>query len=324
MLFEIKRLLRITGGRLRFIALLILRAPVDICMTVIQATFLQHAFNAIGKNDSRQLSIVCFTFIIAGLCIFLYNGIVWSIYSSFVVRMEGKLRIKLFERIARFSYERIEAAEQGEWITRLNTDVQMPFSKPIHLPHAVNAILRIGVSSLILWNINPAVFGWVMLFVVPHIITSQLLVARAMPELNKKYLEAMAKNTGDLTIMITSAHVAVLYDAKNYMMQRFEKSSLELLKSKMKILRKNALNTAIAILPFGLGGYFVLLIVSGGWISKGYLTFGDLNAAFQYRLGILTGSMMLINCIISIQASMAGIRRINETMYSKKENRDEG
>lgn len=318
MLREMTKLLRVTGGALKFIILLILRSPVDLCMAAIQAVFLQNAFDAIEQNDAGRLTVVCVAFIVASLCIFLYNGTVWSMYAPFVVRMESKLRVKLFDKISHFSYERMEATTQGEWLTRLNTDVQMPFSQPIHLPHAVNAILRISVSAIVLWKINPAVFGWVMLFVIPHIIVSQFLVARAMPELNEKALEATAKNTGELTALITCADVAWLYNGQDYLMNRFKKSSLALLHAKMRIHKRNALSAAMMPL-FGLGGYLALLIASGTWISDGVLTFGDLTAAFQYRGGVLTGSMMLINCVISIQASMAGIRRINETMAEETE-----
>ena len=140
-----------------------------------------------------------------------------------------------------------------------------------------------------------------------------------MQELNKKSLEATAKNTSEMAAFITCANVALLYDGQNYLMKRFEKSSLELLRAKMKIIKRNSINATIAILPFGLSGYLVLLIISGNWIAQGYLTFGDLTAAFQYRGGVLIGANMLINCIVSIKASMAGIHRINETMYADAE-----
>ena len=319
MLREMKRLIKFTGGGLRFIILLIFRSPVDLCFTAIQAAFLQNAFNAAEHNDAGRLTAACFAFGVANLCVFIYNGTVWSIYAPFVVRMEGRLRIGLFDKITKISYERIEAAPHGEWLTRLNTDVQMPFSQPVHFPHAVNAILRLSVSAAFLWRINPAVFGWVMLFAVPHFIASQLFVARFMRELSKKSLEATAKNTGELTALIACADVALLYDAQVYLLEKFEKSSMELFRAKMKIWKRQALSAAIAVLPFGLSGYLVLLIVSGGWIARGNLTFGDLTAAFQYRLGVFIGANMLINCVASIKASMAGISRINETMGEKTE-----
>ena len=214
MLREMRTLLTFTGSSVKFMFLLLLRCPFDAAMTIINATFLQHAFNAIARNYSAQLAPVCLTFGLASLCLFLYNGTVWSIYAPFVTRMESRLREKLFIKISSFSYERIEAVPQGEWVTRLNIDVQMPFSRPMHLPHAICAIVNISVSAVILWLISPKMFGWVLLFVIPHIAVSQFLIARVMPELNKKSLESTAKNTDELTALITCADVAELYDAQ--------------------------------------------------------------------------------------------------------------
>ena len=152
-----------------------------------------------------------------------------------------------------------------------------------------------------------------LLFVIPHIAVSQLLIARVMQGLNEKSLEATARNTDELTALITCADIAVLYDGQDYLMRRFAQGSQNLIQANMKIRSRNALSSAI--LPiFSMGGYLILLIVSSEWIAKGSFTFGDLTAAFQYRGGVLVGSMMLIRCLISIQASMAGIQRLNETM----------
>lgn len=318
MLREFRKVLKITGNGWRFLFLLLLRSPFDIASTLIQATFLQHAFNAVEANNADGLTAVCLMFGVASLCLFLYNGIVWSIYAPFCARLEGKLRRKLLAKISSLSYERVEATSHGEWLTRLNTDVEAPFSRGFHFPHAACAIVNISVSAIILWRMNPMVFGWVLLFVAPHIVISQLLIARAMPGLNKKSLEATAKNTGEMTALITCADVATLYDAQGYLMNQFEKGSLALWKANMKIRIRKALSTGILPL-FGLGGYLTLLIVSSGWIADGYFTFGDLTAAFQYRGGVLIGSMTLISCLISIQASVAGIRRLNATMAEKTE-----
>lgn len=310
---EMKKLLKITGGGLKFIILLIMRSPVNIYMTVMQALFLQYAFHSVEQNNSEQLRVVCIFFGVASFGIFLYNGTIWSIYSPFVVRMESRLRVKLFEKISKFSFQQIESASHGDWLTRMNSDVQMPFSQPIHLPHAVNAILQICVSSIILWCMNSKIFLLVMLFVIPHILINQFLIARVMPKLNKQSLEAAAKNTDELNALITCADIAMLYDGHDYLIKRFEKSSLNLLQVKMKIRKRNALSDAI--LPmFRISSYLILIIVSSMWIIEGEFTFGDFTAASQYSLGVSLGAMMLINCLISIQASMAGILRINETM----------
>jgi len=318
MLRDYLKVVRMTGDGWKYAILILLRSPVDVLFTWTQASFLQRAFNAVGSADGAGLADACIYFGIATFCVFLYNGVVRVFFAPFCVRMERKLRVKLYARIASFPYERIESLPHGEWLTRLNTDVQMPFSQPVHVPSAACSVVNISVSAIVLWSINPAVFGWVILFVIPHILISQLLIARAMPGLNRQSLEATARNTGELTALITCADVAALYDGQAYLLKRFEESSLDLLKAKMRIVRRNALGAAILPL-FGLGGYLVLLIVSSGWIANGQLTFGGLTAAFQYRGGVLVGSLMLINCLITIQASMAGIRRINETMSDQTE-----
>ena len=312
---EMGNILKITRGGRRFALLVILRSPISIAMTFVNAVFFQQAFNAVVQNSGSRLTIACIFFGVASLCTFLYNGTVWSVCAApLVANMESRLRIMLFNKISSLSYERIEALPQGEWMTRLNTDVQAPFSEA--WPHTAIAVVNISVSSVILWLLNPAVFGWILLFVIPHILFSHFFIARAMQGLNKKSLEATAKNTDELTALITCADVAALYDGYGYLLKRFEKSSLDLFRSNMKIRTRNALSAGILPL-FGLGGYLTLLVVGSGWIAGGRLTFGDLTAAFELRGGVLLGSLTLINCLISIQASMAGVRRLNETMAEK-------
>jgi ABC-type multidrug transport system fused ATPase/permease subunit len=318
MIHEYRKILKATGSGWRFVFLLLLRSPFDMVSTWIQATFLQHAFNAVGQNDGISLSYVCLLFGIESLCLFLYNGTVWSIYAPFCARLEGKLRVKLFDKISSFSFARMESSSNGEWLTRLNLDVEAPFSRGFHFPHAACAIVNISVSAMILGRMNPAVLSLVLLFVVPHIALSQLLIVRAMSGLKKKSIALTAKNTSEMTALVTCADVAALYDGQEYLIQRFEQSSLALWKANMRICARNALGAGIVPL-FGLGGYLTLLIVSSKWIAGGGFTFGDLTAAFQYRSGILVGSMVLISCMISIQASMVGVRRLNETMMEKTE-----
>ena len=323
MLDEYIKLLRAIGKGWTFLFLLILRAPFDIASTIINAMFLQYAFDAVNQGDAAWLAYVCMMFGFASLCLFLYNGVVWSIYAPFAARMEGMLRMKLYNKILSFSYMRVEATTRGEWLTRLNADVEMPFSRAVHLPHAACAIFNIIVSAIILWLINPAVFGWVIAFTAPHIAVSQLLVARAMPGLSKKSLEATAVNTEALAAFITCSDIAALYDGHGYLMKKFELSSKELLKANMRIRARNALNAGIGGPLFGLGGYLTLLLVCSGWIADGHITFGGLTAAFTYRGGVLAGALMLVNCIASIQSSMAGIRRMNDVLSEAEEGQSE-
>ena len=178
MLRDFLNLFRVTGNAWIYGFLILLRSPVDFLFRWTQASFLQHAFNALGQTDRAGLTDACLFFGIATLCAFLYNGTIWLIFAPFCVRMERKLRIKLYNTISSFSYEKVESLPHGEWLTRLNTDVQMPFSQPVHFPHAACSIVNIIGSAIILWHINPIMFGLVILFVVPHIIISRFAFNR--------------------------------------------------------------------------------------------------------------------------------------------------
>jgi ABC-type bacteriocin/lantibiotic exporter with double-glycine peptidase domain len=311
--YEIKTLLRRTRLSLKFSVLLFLRCPTEFAFTFTYAEFLRCAFEAVALRSVSSLRLACLFFGVATFCVFLYNGTIWSIYAPFCVRIEGRLRSALFRKIASFPCERIEASSQGEWLTRLNTDVEMPFSQPLHLPHAACAVVNIAVSAAVLWRADAIIFGWAALFVIAHVTFNQLLIARAMPGMNRKALEAAGKNADDLVSLLTCADTAALYDGAKYLTERFRRSSDALLCAKMRMHLRKAIGEAVLPL-FGLGGYLALLAVCAGRVASGAITFGGLTAAFQYRSGLLAGSFMLINSMINIQASMAGIRRINEVM----------
>lgn len=312
----IRNLFRMTGGVRSFIILTLLRSPFDALHAVIQASFLQFAFEAINKESLNGLFHVTLLFGIGSLFLFLYNGTVWVLYATYVTKWVGIIREKLFEHISCLSLQQIEAKPSGEWITRLNTDVQAAaalLNQPIHLPHAVVSTVNICVSSIILVLMNPEIFGLIIIFIIPHILISHLFLAKPMFRYAMSVQEATARNTTDMNAIVTCADTAILYDAQGFLLRRFEKSSLEIRKANMKIQQRKALG--IGLLPLmGMCGYLVILLIGGSRVQAGNITFGELAAAFQYRGGLLKSTMMFINSFINIKASQAGIKRVNETM----------
>jgi ABC-type multidrug transport system fused ATPase/permease subunit len=315
-ILDIQELFKMAGGVRRFIILTLLRSPFDALYTVIQASFLQFAFEAINKGDQNRLFHVCVMFGIGSLLLFLYNGTVWTLYATYVTKWVGRIRRKLFGHISSLSLQQIEAEPSGEWITRLNSDVHAAtaiLNQSIHLPHAVVSTVNICVSSLILVLMNPRVFGLIIMFVIPHILINQLSIAKPVIRYAMDVQEATAKNTTDMNALVTCADIAVLYDAQGFLLKRFKESSLELRKANMKIQHRRAIGSGLLPL-MAMGGYLVILLIGGRWITAGTMTFGALTAAFQYRAGMQKGLMMLINSLININNALAGVKRVNETM----------
>lgn len=323
---DLKALFAQTGGGRRFFFLLLLRAPFDALRTALQACFLQGCFNALQQESMGALVRACLFFAIGSLLLFLYNGTVWTIYATAATRWVRKLRQRLFGRLTGLSLRRIESKPSGEWMTRLNADVLAAtalLNQPLHLPHAACALVNILASSAILLVLNPALYGLIALFVLPHLLISRLVIARPMTRLATISQEATTRNATDLNALVTCADTALLYDAQCFLLDRFEHSSKALRKANMALRRRNALGAGLLPL-MGMSGYLVVLLVGGHWIANGVLTFGDLAAAFQYRGGVLIGGMMLANSLTNIQSARAGVRRVNETMQLPLEESDDG
>jgi ABC-type multidrug transport system fused ATPase/permease subunit len=313
---DLRELFHLTGGFRRFTILLILRCPFDAFHTFVQANFLYYAFNVVNQNSLPDLYLTCLLYGVGCFLLFLYNGTVWIFYAAFFTKWTAAIRGKLFGHVSRLSLKQIEGKLSGDWITRLNADVYSAtavIGQPLHLPHAACGAVNLSVSSIVLFLMNPEVYGLSMLFIIPQVLISRFFIAKPMPGLYRKSLENTAQNTVDMNALITCADTAILYDAQEFLLHNFEKSSLRLRKINMKMRRRFALQNGVMPV-FGLGGYLIILLIGGIWISAGEITFGGLTAAFQYRGDILTGAMMLSASLMNIRASLAGAKRLNETM----------
>lgn len=318
---ELRDLFRMTGGLKRFLILLLLRCPFGALYTIVQASFLQYSFNAINHGSMEELYLTCALFGIGCLLIFLYNGTVWTQFSAFVIKWVAAMRRKLYGHISGLSLQQIESKVSGEWFTRLNADVQCAsaiLNQSIHLPHAAVSIVNICVSSLILVTMNPAIFVLVLLFLIPHMLISWYFVIKPMTKLSMDIQQETDRNTTDLNAIVTCADIALLYNAQYFLLESFEESSRNLRKANMRVKWSSAIGNGLLPL-IGMSGYLVILLVGSVWISAGTMTFGDLTASFQYRGEVLSGTMMFISSLINIKTALAGVKRVNETMQIRVE-----
>ena len=216
----------------------------EVHLTLCMPSFKQ-AFEAINKESLKGLFHVTLLFGIGSL--FLYIMELYGCYTQLMLQNgwdnTQKSCLSIFPV---YLCNRLEAKPSGEWITRLNTDVQAAalLNQPIHLPHAVVSTVNICVSSIILVLMNPEIFGLIIIFIIPHILISHLFLAKPMFRYAMSVQEATARNTTDMNVIVTCADTAILYDAQGFLLRRFEKSSLEIEKRIMKIQQRKALELA--------------------------------------------------------------------------------
>lgn len=117
-------------------------------------------------------------------------------------------------------------------------------------------------------SMNSSIFALVILFLIPHLLISQLYIARPMTLLAKKSQEATAKCATSMNALTTCADTAILYDAQDFLLDRFEENSMNLRKTNMKIRQRNACNSAL--LPMmGMGGYLQFCLLEAFGFQQG-------------------------------------------------------
>lgn len=322
MIRSLSRVFKQVGKFPTYIRLLLLRCPFDAALTTANAWFLQHSFEAISQGCEVKLRYGCVYFEIASLLLFLYNGSIWCLYARFATNFTGKLRKMVFYSIVHMPFKKFDEKTSGEWMTRLNSDAQMTINllnAPFNIPHAVVSVVNISVSALLLLRINPTLMVVTLLFVIPHVVVNRKLVYIKVTKLMEQSQEYTERNLTCFSTLITCADIVSLYDAKDFVMNAYEQSSIEMVRANMRIHIRKAVNSLVIPL-FGMSGYIVILLLGLIMIRRSLLTFGTLTAALQYRGAILMGTMLFINSMTEIRMNAVGLRRMEETYGGREGN----
>lgn len=308
------------GGAMTYCFLLVLRTPVDTVLCIINALFLRNVFQNIAEGDETGLWRTCVMFGVANLCLFLYNGTIWGRFAVFSAKFVGKLKQFLFDAMLKLPLERIEEKTTGAWLTRLNSDVTMTLNLltgALNLPHLVFATVRIVVTALLLGSIGPVLLAIELMVLVPHVFLRQRFVVRPMERLAKEAQEMMEGATVFLETTVECADTIRLYDAEALLLNRYRESSLSVVKARLRSNVRKTLGELLQML-LSRGGYLLLFCYGCEMISTGKLDFGTLTEAFQYRGGMLMGTMMWMNSFAEVKKNSVGLKRMEE-IYGTEE-----
>lgn len=308
------------GGATTYGILLLFRTPVDTVLCIINALFLRNVFQNIEAGDETGLWRTCVIFGVANLCLFLYNGTLWGRFGVFSARLVGKLKQFLFDSMLKLPLERIEGKTSGAWLTRLNSDVTMTLNLltgALNLPHLVFATVRIGVTGALLGSISPLLLVLELAVLLPHVLLRQRFVVAPMERLTKEAQEMTEHATGYLEAAVESGDTVRLYEAETLLLDRYRDSSLSVVKARLRSNVRKTIGELFQML-LSRGGYLLLFCFGCEMISTGKLDFGTLTEAFQYRGGMLMGTMMWLNSFAEVKKNSVGLKRMEE-IYGTEE-----
>ena len=312
---ELEKLFGKTGMAGSMAVLVLLRCPFDAMLNTCLAAFLMSGFQAVQHGSVSELLKVCLFFGLVNGLLFLYNGTVWTIFASHGVTWTGKIRERVMAHAGRISPEQFDRITPGEWFTRLNTDVRQAsglFNQPLHLVHGAVAPINLMVSGFLLFKSSSMIFVLTLLFLVPYLILSRSILAKRADCLSGKIREATTENMSAMNALTACEETAVLYDAYPMLLERFKKSSSLLRRASLRLRLVHAINAGLFPIA-GMGGFLAVLAFMSMAAGESLLSLPELAAAFQYRGGVYSSTMMLAACMVNIRAAAPGLRRINET-----------
>ena len=310
------KLIKRMGIQRKYIFLLLLRSPFDALRTWMLANLMKSVFLCLETDNSASLSEICIVYGLICAILFVYNGIVWSNYAAFSAKTEVWLQKAMIEKILSLPLKQVDCRFSGEWITKLNSDIQAAFTMmngPMNIPHLVVAIINTMLSSFLILRSSLLLFGVTWILILPQLFINYKIALKSISKLKEKSQSAMSENTSIIKPFITDADTILLYDAGELMLKNCNESSRKLMKVNMKIHVRNALSDAFMRL-FGIGGYLIILLIGYRFIYNGEMAFSDVVYCFQVRGSILAGMFMLITCLNNLKANAVCIKRIHDTL----------
>lgn len=318
---ELFHLIKKIGVQRKYIFLLILRSPFDALRTWMLASLMKRVFFCVETGDTGTLFSTCIIYGLICALLFLYNGTIWSIYAAFSAKVETRLQKMMLDAILNLPFHQVDSRFSGEWLTRLNSDIQAAktmMNAPMNIPHAVVAILNTILSSFLMMRSSVLLFAATWACLLPHLFLNYKIVLRHIPKLKEESQAALAKSTSAIRPLIAEADIILIYDAGDLMMRKCDESSHKLMKVNLSIHMRNAVNNAILRL-FGSGGYLMILLAGYRFIRDGSMCFSDVVYCFQVRVSILAGMFLLLTCLNNIKANSVCINRINASLKEWKE-----
>lgn len=302
--------------RRKYIFLLLLRAPFDALRTWMLANLMKSVFFCLETKNLEQLTEICMVYCLICALLFIYNGTVWSHYAAFSAKTEVRLQNEMLKKILGLPLKRIESRFSGEWVTKLNSDIQAAFTMmngPMNIPHMIIAVINVMLSVFLMQKSSALLLGMTCVFFLPQLFMNYEIVVKFIPKLKEQSLNAMSENTSVIKPLIADADVILLYNAGSLMMKKCDETSRKLMKINMKMHVRNAISD-VAMRLLGFGGYFIILLTGYRLMYEGTMYFSDMVYCFQVRGSILAGMSMLITCFNNIKTNSVCIKRINDTL----------
>ena len=314
---DVKRMLKACGVWKMFLIMLILRSPFDILNSVLQANLMQYFIRMIENNRQEKLCITVLVFFLLTILLFGYNMTVWStIAVKTTLLLQKNLRKKVFEKIMSLSSEELSGSFGSDYFTRLNNDVDKAcgyLTSPLNYMHMMIALVNLIISSVIMIFLNIELYIIGVSFLLPILVLNIFIISRKISTYKKRAQKALVEYTDWIDVAIKGNDTLAVYDANDYILEKLENKSKEILKENMKAHNRASLcNTFYAF--SGMIGYLFVLLRGNDIIGEKMEDFAALCKMTQYRSNTVMSSNCIYSSVNNMRGSLVGVNRVNEVL----------
>ena len=317
---KLYRLLRELGVLRLFVISLLLRAPFDFLSTVLSANLISRFIRLMEQGEKEPLLPTFWLFLLLSLLLFVYNMTIWATISMKLnLLLLSRLRKKLFTHILSSEYANIQCFSSGEWINRMNYDVDRLHAYmmgPVTFMHLFIALVNLVLSSIILAFLNLELLVVSVVITVPLMLLSCVVVVRKIPEFKKRAQEKFGEYTNWAEPILRAHHAISIFDGKDLVLQKVEDTSLSMLKENMKVHRAMARSAFLNTLSGG-SGYVLLLTLGGTMMGDAIDSLATLMKITQYRAGVMQSVFVINRSVNNMKNNRAGAERTLEVFEKR-------
>ena len=313
----VRKIIKDLGMQKDFALMMVLRSPFDFLSAVLNANMLESFIRLVERGEGESLSWAFWRFFIFTMLLFGYNVSIWATISIKTDMMFHKrLRRKLMDSMLARTEQDMEKLSAGDWITRLNSDVDKTadyITCPLNFMHAMIATVNLILSSVILIILNPKLFSVAVLVMIPFFILSSVVIIRKIPYYRKRAQESHAGYTNWMEPIVEAGDAITIFDGEEIVMRKVEEESQAIMRQNVKAHKLTAWSSLVNIISGNLG-YILLLLMGNSMIGSGVKDFAELTKITQYRGQMMMGVMCVNSCMNNMKTNLSGAERVDEVL----------
>lgn len=320
---EVRKMLKEAGVWKRFVIMLMLRSPFDILNSIISANLMASFIGIIEEGQKDKLLLNFLIFLLFITLLFAYNMTIWStIATKTTVLLQKNLKIKVFDGITNLPYDILFDSFGADWVTRLNNDIDKAcgyIMSPLNYMHMVIALVNVFISSIIMLFMNVELYIIGIFWVMAAFTINILLVSGKITEYSAIKQKNLVEYTELINVSAKDGEIISIFDGEDFIYQKIEDKSRDILKENMRIHNRLALCNMIYSFS-GMIGYLMILVKGNDIMESEYWNFAKLCKMTQYRSNSVMSVNCIYNCIGNMKASIVGVKRVNEVLFREKTN----